>query len=336
MKRYSNLYQQICSFENLELAYRKARKCKRYRREVLRFSSDLEENLIHLRGQLLSQTYRQGAYRNYTIYDPKKRLISALPFPDRVVQHALNNIIEPLIDKRFYHHSYACRKGRGVHRASTTITSWLRALSYNGKAVYAIKGDIKSYFKSINHDRLKAMLRRIFKDPQALWLLDLVIDSFGDIVGVPIGNLTSQILANLYLNALDKFVKEELHAQYYVRYMDDFIILAHDKKTLWGMLSRIESFLASELNLSLNPKTKIVDAKNGIDFCGYRNWKDHKKVRKTSVNRMKKTVMAFKHGKITAERLGRSYQSWQGHVRHADSFMLREKMLRCIEEAVPV
>lgn len=327
MKRYSDLFKSVYDFSNLEIAYRKARKCKRYRNEVLRFSNNLEENLIVIQEQLIHQTYRQGRYRIFIVLEPKERVISALPFRDRVAQHAINNVIEPLIDKRFYEHSYACRKGKGMHKASSTLYTWIRNLSFDGMELYALKCDIHHYFKSIDHNILKAMLRRIFKDPQILWMLDLIIDSNDKDVGIPVGNLTSQLLANLYLDKLDKFIKEQLREVYYIRYMDDFIILSYDTQHLTRIWCEIETFLAAELRLLLNPKTDILCAKNGIDFCGYRHWKDHIKVRKSSVKRMKKRLRLRIRGKSTKEELDKSVQSWIGHIQHADTFRLQCKIL---------
>lgn len=334
MKRYSGLYAQIYDFANLEKAYRKARRCKRYRGEVLRYSANLEENLINLQNHLIWHSYRQGTYKTFYVYEPKKRLISALPFTDRVAQHAINNILEPLIDKRFYCHSYACRKGKGMHKASEVLSRWIHDSTFEGQSLYAIKGDIHHYFQSIEHDRLKATIRRIIKDKETLALLDRIIDSGGEGgKGIPVGNLTSQLFANLYLDRLDKFVKETLHVRYYIRYMDDFVILSPDKAYLRRVLQQIEEFLALELGLLLNPKTTILNCKNGVDFCGYRHYADHKKVRKSSVRKMKRTIKAFRNGKISEEQFSKALQSWLGHIKHADAFLLREGVLKQIENA---
>lgn len=218
MKRYTGIYEQIYDFANLERAYKKARRCKRYRNEVLRYSRNLEENLINLQNHLIWHSYEQGIYRTFYVYEPKKRLISALPFADRVAQHAINNILEPLIDRRFYYHSYACRKEKGMHKASEVLTKWLYDETFDGKPLYAIKADIHHYFQSIDHERLKATIRRIIKDEEALALLDKIIDNVGtDGKGIPVGNLTSQLFANLYLDRMDKYLKETLHVRHYIK-----------------------------------------------------------------------------------------------------------------------
>lgn len=335
MKRYGDLYAKICEFSNLELAYRKARRCKRYRNKVLRYIAGKEDNLVWLQKRLVAHTYRQGPYRTFTVTEPKKRLISALPFPDRVAQHAINNIIEPLIDKRFYFHSYACRKGKGMHKASDTLTQWIRNLSFEGKPLYAIKADIHHYFQSINHGILKERLARIIKDKETLCLLGQIIDAGEGETGIPVGNLTSQLFANLYLDALDKFIKDELHIKHYIRYMDDFIILHHDKLYLWGVLRAIELFLRDKLALELNPKTAIVAAKNAIDFCGYRHWKDHKKVRAANVRRMYRKISAYRRGKFDREAMGKTLASWIGHVGHADTYHLQQKVAGRLPEFSP-
>ena len=220
-----------------------------------------------------------------------------------------------------------------MHKASDTLTTWIYNLSFAGKPLYALKADIHQYFKSIDHERLKRIIRRGIKDPETLGLLDLIIDSGGEGgKGIPVGNLTSQLFANIYLDTLDKFIKETLCVKHYMRYMDDFVILSPDKAYLRELLQDIEAFLCSELALQLNPKTAIFNSKNGIDFCGYRHWPDHKKVRKSSVKRMRKRIKRYRKGWLSKEQLDKSYQSWLGHVQHADTHCLRGKMAAEIEK----
>ena len=331
MKRHKGIYPKIYDFANLENAYRKARRGKRYFNEALRFSANLEENLINLQNHLIWKSYKQGEYRHFTVVEPKKRQISALPFFDRVAQHAINNILEPIFDKRFYYHSYACRAGKGTHRASGQLKEWLRNLSYDGKPLFALKADISNYFATVDHERLKKLLNRVIKDPDALWLCNQIIDSGGENGrGIPVGNLTSQLFANVYLDALDKFIKEQLRARYYIRYMDDFVILSHDKKELQTIWREVENFLFADLALRLNPKTCVLNTKNGVDFCGYRHFVDYKKVRRRSVLAMYRKVAAFQRGKITKKKFILSLKSWLGHIQHADTYSLRRRMLQRI------
>lgn len=332
MKRHGDLYRKIYDFANLENAYKKARKNKRYRNEVLKYTENLEENLITLQNNLIWKSYMQGEQRIFYVIEPKKRTISALPFRDRVAHHAINNVIEPIFDKRFYAHSYACRAGKGTHAASETLTKWIRNLYFEGKPLYALKADIKSYFHSVDHERLKKLLRRVIKDADALWLLDLIVDSGGEGGrGIPVGNLTSQLFANIYLDTLDKYVKERLCVKWYLRYMDDFVILSHSKKELHALWVDIEGFLFTELGLLLNPKTTIINAKHNVDFCGYRHYRDHRKIRKRSVKSMRKKIKALYNGKMSKEAFGKSLQSWLGHIKHGDTFNLQKKILAQIE-----
>jgi retron-type reverse transcriptase len=336
MKRYGALYAQIYDFANLANAYHKARRCKRYKNAVLKYSADLEENLINLQNHLIWKDYTQGQKRIFLVYEPKTRTISALPFRDRVMHHAVNNIIEPIFDRRFYYHSYACRAGKGMHRASKTLTKWIRNLSFDDKPLYALKADIHHYFQSIDHTKLKAIIRRTIKDPDALWLLDCIIDDGGENGrGIPVGNLTSQLFANIYLDVLDKHIKETLRIKHYIRYMDDFIILSNDKTELRAVLRDLERFLHVELNLLFNPKTTVLSAKNGIDFCGFRHYENFKKVRKRSVKTMERMIKAYHKGKTENERFSRSLASWLGHIGHADTFRLRMRILQKIEAVPP-
>ena len=228
MKTIKNLIDKICTFPNAIKAYMKARKCKRLRPEVLEFEQNREDNLQKAIDAIQSGDYTPGKYRIFKVWEPKERIIMALPFFDRVIQHMIVNIIEPIFEKRFIFHSYACRKGKGAHEASDTLSKWLYELEVvQGKKIYAIKGDIHHYFQSVAHDVLKKEIRRYISDKALLKILDRIIDHNGIFppgVGIPVGNLTSQLFANVYLNKLDQYVKHVLKMKYYVRYMDDFII----------------------------------------------------------------------------------------------------------------
>jgi RNA-directed DNA polymerase len=286
MKTYKNLYPRICAFENLYPAYRAARRGKRNRTAVALFEFDLERNLLELQAELRGQTYRPGAYTNFHIYEPKRRLVSAAPFRDRVVHHALCRVIEPIWEARFIHTSFACRVGKGTHRALDQCHDWLRQYRY------AFHGDVVKYFPSIDHQILRGLLARRIADRQTMGLVDRILDSGAGIQagecpvtyfpgddlfaalrlrGLPIGNLTSQFWANVYLHELDLFVKHTLHCRAYLRYMDDFVLFCDDKGQLQGWKERIREFLASHLRLALHPKkSPVFPAAVGIDFCGFR------------------------------------------------------------------
>lgn len=333
------LVEAMADYANVQKAYNKARKCKRYRKDVLLFTKDKEDNLETVRNDILGLSYEPSEYRYFKVYEPKERQIMALPFYDRVVQHAINNVLEPIFNQRFIFHSYACRKDKGMHAASDTLQSWLYEWQkfHPDQPLYAIKADIHHYFQSINHDVLKAEIRKVIKDAGALVLIDKIIDHNGqmpDGVGIPVGNLTSQLFANIYLNKLDQYIKHTLGAKYYMRYMDDFILLSPDKEQLRRWLADIERFLRDELKLELNPKTTILAAKNGIDFVGYKHRATHRKVRPDSVKRIKKTIKKYESEKITKEQLQKSIASWTGHAGHADSYNLQKKVIALADAAI--
>ncbi|QUO43471.1 RNA-dependent DNA polymerase [Brevibacillus composti] len=335
MKRFSSLYQSIYDFESLHAAYKRARKGKRYRDGVLSFSSNLEERLIELQNELIWKTYRTSPYRHFKVYEPKERLVKALPFRDRVAQHALVAAIEPIFEKSFIYHSYGCRVGKGVHRGSQQLMRWLRETQRKWGKVYCLKADVSKFFPSINHDTLLSIIKRKIKCPDTLWLIEEIVRSSDDSsdvpgVGIPVGNLTSQLFANIYLDQLDHYVKERMRVKYYIRYMDDFVILHHDKKELRRWLQEIEDFLFARLQLKLNPKTDIFPISRGVDFLGYRTWPTHRLVRKSSIKRMKRKMRKFQRryakGAVSLEEINRTVQSWLGHVKHADSYNLRKRL----------
>lgn len=236
MKTEKGLHEKICTFDNADTSYHQAAKCKRYSEEVLAFSMSKEDELLRAVDELQTLNYNQGEYTVFKVWEPKERLIMALPFYDRVVQHMIINAIGPVFERGFYYHSYACREGKGMHAASNQLYGWMYELmDRDGLRIYAFKGDISKYFASIPHDGLKDEIRRYIGDKNVLRLTDDIIDKNGilpDGVGIPVGNLTSQTFANVYGNRLDKFVKHTLHAPYYIRYMDDFVILSPDLNQL--------------------------------------------------------------------------------------------------------
>lgn len=324
MKRHGYLFDKICSFENLLIASKKAQKGKRFKTSTGLFNLELENELIILREQLQNQTYRMGEYKQFYIHDPKKRLISAAPYRDRVVQHALCNVIEPLFDRTFIDDSYACRKDKGSHKAVDRFTEFSR------KNAYVLKCDIKSYFASIEHDALCRLILKKIKDPQALRLIKLIIDSTPS-PGIPIGNLTSQIFANLYLGGLDHYLKEDVKCKYYIRYMDDLIIFDNDKSRLNKWKELIREYLRS-LKLKLHEnKCQVFPTRKGVDFLGYKIYPTHRLVIKDNIRRLRKRLkkyfMLFLEGGITGDKIICSMQSWLGYALYADSYNLRRRLL---------
>ncbi|MGL5963740.1 MAG: reverse transcriptase domain-containing protein, partial [Fusobacteriaceae bacterium] len=327
MKRTGFLYEKIYQFDNLHKAYLLARRCKRYRAEVLEFTDNLEVELITLQNELIWKSYKQGEYRTFKVYEPKERTIKALPFKDRVLQHAINAVIEPIFSKGFYEHSYACLPGKGAHAASKTLKKWI----YNtrDKKMYYLKCDIAKYFDSINHAILVNILESKMKCPDTLGLLKQIIDN-GTGVGIPIGNLTSQTFANVYLNEFDKFIKHELKIKKYIRYMDDFIVLEESKEKIHKYLNKIENYLSSNLALRLNHKTIIAPVYKGVDFVGYKHFISRTNLRRSTWVRQKRNIkrmmVKLVHGKIGIEEARKRLYSTLGHVSHADTYKMKNRI----------
>lgn len=329
-KTHNNLFLQIYDFENLYNAYLKARKCKRYRKEVLKFTSNLEENLIIIQNELMWKMYIPSRYREFYVYDPKKRLIQAPQFKDRVIHHALCNVIEPLFEKKFIYDSYACRKGKGTHAAVLRAQKFMRKLKRNHGNFYILKADVSKYFQSINPDILKSIIRRTISCRDTLWLIDTVIDENEQ--GLPIGALTSQLFANIYLNELDHFIKDQLGIKAYVRYMDDFVIMHQDKQYLKGVLAEVRQFLTHKLALALNSKTQIYPYKHGLDFCGYRIWPTHILPRKRNVKKARRMFKTLKE-KYANRIIDLSYikprlMSFLGYMKFCSGYFTSKNILK--------
>jgi len=343
MKTYKHLYDKICSFENLLLASKKAQRCKRFQDEVSRFNFYLERNLLQLQEELKSQTYKPGAYREFYIYEPKKRMISAAPYRDRVVHHALCNVIEPIFDRTFIYNSYACRKSKGTHRAIELCSEFCR------KHDYVLKCDIKKFFPSLDHLILKNLVRRKIRDDKTLWLIDTIIDSSNpqepvvdyfegdDLItpatrrrGIPIGNLTSQLSANIYLNGFDHFVKQELRCRCYIRYCDDFVVFSDDKTWLHQIKEGMEDYLAT-LRLKLHPrKCNVFPVKDGVDFLGFRILPTYRRLRKKNVTRFRRRLRqlqeAYAEAEIPIAKVTVSVRSWVAHASYGRTYQLRKQI----------
>lgn len=340
MKRYGNLWAQITDFENLLQAARQAQRGKRYRPNVLAFNYGLDQELLQLQQELRTHTYQPGAYRTFRIRDPKSRLISAAPYRDRVVHHALCNSIVPIIERTFIADTYANRSGYGTHRALQRFTEFART------SRYVLQADICKYFPSLDHAILKSSLRRKIKCPETLWLIDQIIDSShpqtkepdyfpGDSLltplercrGLPIGNLTSQFFANAYLNGFDHFVKEQLKARKYLRYVDDFALFSDDHAFLREARCAIEAYLAS-LRLRLHPlKTQLFETCRGANFVGFRVLPDRIRVCRHSLSRARQRCRqyqkAYHSAVISLDELVQRLQSWEAHLLHGDTYRLR-------------
>jgi len=350
MSKYiKNIYGEICSYENLYKAYLNARKTKRLREEVLTFTNNLEENLYEIHSELTNHTYKVGQYREFYIHEPKKRLIMALPFRDRVVQWAVYQLLFPIFVKTFIYDSYACIPDKGTHNAMKRLKYWLHQVDRRKEKYYYLKLDVAKYFYRIDHAILLEILNRKIKDKDLLWLLkkfiqceetffglplDICIEEISERLsdkGMPIGNLTSQLFANLYLNELDQYCKRELRIHYYVRYMDDVIILSDSKTKLHEIRGLIETFLQERLKLNLNKKTAIRPISLGIEFIGYKLWPTHVKLKKASALKMKRRLKQvqelYNDRKIDFEKANSTVQSYFGVLQHCNSFKLKSKVL---------
>ncbi|MBW4641989.1 MAG: RNA-directed DNA polymerase [Goleter apudmare HA4340-LM2] len=343
MKRHGNLWQEIIDFENLLSAAKKAQKGKRFRGNVLAFNYNLESELEKIKTALQSKTYIPGTYKTFTIVEPKPRLISAAPYRDRVVHHALCNIITPIFERTLIADTYANRLGFGTHRGLRRFTKFARS------NLYILQCDIKKYFPSIDHAILKTIVRRKIKCPDTLWLIDSIIDNSNpqeDIVdffpgdglltpiqrrrGLPIGNLTSQFFANIYLNGFDHFIKDKLKAKKYVRYVDDFALFANDINFLADARLAIEEYLAT-LRLKIHPiKSQLFATKHGANFLGFRILPDRIRVRTENLRRARRRLrqmqIDYAHGKISQQQVSQKLQSWAAHLNHGDTQRLRRKI----------
>ncbi|MDH4155318.1 MAG: reverse transcriptase/maturase family protein [Nitrospira sp.] len=340
MKRLDGIWETVTGFENLLQAYRKAQRGKRSKPGVAEFGLNLERELLMLQSALREGTYQPGEYRLFTIYERKPRVIAAAPFRDRVVHHAVMQMIEPPLDRTFISDNYACRKDKGVHAAVDRYQAW--AQTYR----YVLKMDIQQYFPSIDHDLLKEKLRRRIKDARVLALLDRIIESSpqstaepqyfpGDDlltpldrrVGIPIGNLTSQFFANLYLDDFDHYNKQVLRIRPYVRYVDDMVVLDHDKTRLAEIRAAVRERLAVD-RLWLHPrKAHISPVADGLNLLGYVVFPDRRRLRNDNGHRFARTFRrmaeAYQVGRLEWTKIVASTQSWIGHVRHADTEGLR-------------
>lgn len=340
MKRHGNLYCKIYDFENLCLAFDRASRGRRYDTEVLRFRRDLEENLIGIQNELIWKTYEPRPYKTFKLFEPKERIISVAPFRDRVVHHAIMNIIEPIWDGLFIYDTYACRKGKGAHAGMYRVVEFLRAAGERWANTYCFKGDISKCFPSINHRILLSIIERKIKCRNTLWLFDKIIFNGGererlDSHNLPIGNLISQWAANLYLSELDYFIKNGLRVKYYVRYMDDFVLLGGDKKELHKHKREVADFLYNKLRMSLNPKSDVFPARRGVDFLGYRIWPIHRLLRKSSLirasRRFKRLSNYYARGIIGLNFVRASVMSWLGHCKHANA---ERGVKRCLRDLI--
>ncbi|HOW77545.1 MAG TPA: RNA-directed DNA polymerase [Candidatus Contendobacter sp.] len=348
MKRLRDLWPQLIAFDNLWRAWRQARRGKSRSTGAVAFELNLERELLALQRELTDGSYQPGGYRLFTLYERKPRLIAAAPFRDRVVHHAVMNIIEPPLDRTFIFDSYACRQGKGTHAAVDRYQRWAQ------RYPYVLKLDVRRYFPSMDHALLKAKLRRRIADPRVVALLDQIIDGSpadvaGDPIyfpgdnlltpaerrrGIPIGNLTSQFFANLYLDDLDHWLKEQCRVPAYLRYVDDLVLLADVKTELHDHHAALADYLSRE-RLRLHPrKAQVSRTGDGLNLLGYLVFPHRRRLRNDNGlrfrRRLRQFARAYAQGRLCLADINPSVQAWLGHARHADTFGLCQSIFNAV------
>lgn len=339
-KTYSGLFESIVGFDDLYLAYLSARKGKRKSWSCRHFEKDLECNLIQLQNELIWGQYSTGSYRKFLVHEPKTRQVAALQdFRDRVVQHAVIKVIEPLWESRFISDNYACRIGKGTHAGANKVQDMMKQCLVRHSKIYALKADIRKYFASVDHVKLKQIIRGRVSDPKLLSVIDNIIDSYHEDnstgKGLPIGNLTSQLFANIYLDKFDQWIKCRRKEHWYARYMDDFVILHHSKEHLQALRIDAEIWLSNTLHLDTNHKTNIFPIAHkqgrGLDFLGYHLWPDRRRLRKSSLNRFKRRVKKLQRNyadsKVDIPDIHQQLHSMIAHAKHGDAMPAINKTL---------
>jgi RNA-directed DNA polymerase len=366
----TSLYSQVCDVNNLIRAWQRARKHKTKKDYVIEFEANLKENLERLSKELINQTYKPEPLKTFILRDPKTRKINKSAFGDRIVHHALVQVIEPIFDKIFIYDCCANRVGKGNLFALNRLDFFKRKVTNNLMSnAFCLKADIKHYFDEVNHDVLISIIKRKISDNQVIWLIGQILNNmphrmFGggkcslkgtldyylskssqsalcqfknknqskpNSSGMPLGNLTSQFFANVYLNELDYYVKHKLRAKYYIRYVDDFVILHESKEQLEIWKSEIDKFLTDNLKIELHPeKSKIISISKGIDFVGFRNFWKHRLLRKRNIRKMIHKIEDYKLGNLSKNKILESFQGWNAYAKWANSFNLRKRVVKII------
>lgn len=334
-------YDELFTFDNLYEAHLKARKGKRSKQDVIDFELALSENLWQLYDSLHNRTYTIDGYNKFNIYEPKKREIQALTYKDRVVQHVLCDLyLYPLLTSRFIYDNGACQKGKGTDFAMDRLSYFFREFfKKHGTDGYILKADIHHFFPSIDHENLRWIVSRVVKDEDIMSMLNMIIDSYNKDtgMGIPMGNQTSQLFALYYLDPLDRLIKERLHIKYYVRYMDDCILIHEDKEYLKHCLNRMTGVIEDDLLLEFNDKTQIFPIKNGVDFLGFHFYltdtgKVIRKLKQASKKRYKKRMKKLKNdynsGKIELEDVKKVFPGFNGHLSRGHTYRLKKSVLK--------
>ena len=334
-KKIRNVFYKELTFEKLLSAHYRARQHKAYKAEVIKFEFNLENNLINILNSLSNKTYRLGKYFTFKIFEPKERFIQALPYRDRIVhQWYVEEFIKPYIVPKFINTSFACLTDKGTHKAVQEVQHQMQIYKRNFGDFWILKCDIRKFFYSIDPCILFEILKKYIEDKDLLYSTQILIFNdpvYKDKVGIPIGNYTSQFFANIYLNELDQYIKRVLKIKYYTRYMDDFVLLLKNKQQCIDTKKIIEDFLAKNLRLELNDKSRYYPYKMGVNFCGYRIFTTHRLLRTSSKKKIKKNIKNwnYRYNKncLDLNHAMQSLNSWLGHASHCNSYMLSQKMV---------
>jgi RNA-directed DNA polymerase len=329
MKINNDIYPQIYNKKNLILAYKKARKGKTKKDYVLEFEKNLRENIINLHTELQKEIYSPKPLVTFILRDPKTRRISKSDFRDRIIHHALYNVIEPIFDKSFIYDNCANRKNKGTIFAIKRFDKFKRKVSKNNtKNCFILKADIKHYFHEVSHRILIKIIQRKIKDKKVIFLIKKILENGFKHKTMPLGNLTSQFFANLYLNDLDYFVKHLLKAKYYIRYVDDFVIFHNSKEQLQIWKNKIDFFLREKLKLEIHPqKSNILLLSKGIDFVGFRNFYYFRLLRKRNIKKMFRTLERFNKGKIFSNKFDEILQGWTAYANQANTHKIKKRFI---------
>ena len=334
-KSIKNCYDNKLTYINLYNAYYRICKNNRNKKYILKYELDLETNLNNLLYKLKNNLYKPGKYKEFTIYEPKERLIKALPFEDRIVhQWYIEEFIKPYIIPRFIKDSYSCIETKGLHKGVNQLQKYMRIMYNKNKDYYILKCDIKKFFYNIDKNILFDIMKRYISDKKLLNLTKIIIfDNTGDI-SIPIGNYTSQYFANIYLHELDTYIKQELKIPFYERYMDDFVLLLNSKEESKIIMNKISIFLKDNLHLELNSKSCYFHNKYGVNFLGYKIFNNYILLRKTSKIKMKKKVKKwnkeYENNTLDKQEVLLSLNSWFGHIKHCDSYRLKKEILNSL------
>lgn len=317
-------FEYIISVENLLWAWQEFVKGKGSRKDVQEFSFNLMDNILSLHYDLNNHTYKHGGYQAFNIYDPKPRNIHKASVRDRLVHHAVYRILYPFFDETFISDSFSCRVDKGTYKAIKRFTSFNFKVSRNNtKICWVLKCDIRKFFANINHDILMSILKKYIAEENIIWLLATIIESFpgsGNKVGLPLGNLTSQLFVNIYMNEFDQLIKHKLKVKHYIRYADDFVILSRDRKWLENLIPKMKYFLGDNLGLLIHPdKTYIKTVYSGINFLGWTNFPYYKILHPTTKKRMLRKIK--ENPTIT------SLNSYLGLLKHGNTYKLKKEML---------